>query len=101
MLLTSNALGSEPVAAVRYPPACKADRNGGKQRPPERQNDVGNYAKHCKYDPENLLFHLTILSSGFLFAAQTYKTSAMKRRVAEIAEATGGRVIGDAALEVN
>src|SRR5436190_1512256 len=37
-------LGSEPVTAVRHPPACKADRNGGKQRPPERQNGVGSIA---------------------------------------------------------
>ena len=38
---------------------------------------------------------------GFPFGAQTYKTGAMKRRVSEIAEAVGARVVGDAGVEVS
>jgi UDP-3-O-[3-hydroxymyristoyl] glucosamine N-acyltransferase len=38
---------------------------------------------------------------GFPFATQTYKTSAMKQQVAEIAQAVGARVIGNAHTEVS
>jgi len=41
------------------------------------------------------------IAPAFPFPAQTYKTSAMKRRVAEIAQAVGARVIGNAHTEVS
>ncbi len=42
-----------------------------------------------------------VIAPAFHFPAQTYKTRAMKRRVAEIAQAVGARVIGNAHTEVS
>src|SRR5258708_39990349 len=38
---------------------------------------------------------------GFPFPGQTYKASAMKRRVSEIAEAVGARVVDDPGVEIS
>jgi len=49
------------------------------------------------------IFFSTLLfySPSFPFRTQTYKTGAMKRRVSEIAEAVGARLVGDAGVEVS
>jgi hypothetical protein len=47
----------EPVAAVRYPPAHNADRNGCGQRPPKWQEQVGGESQDKETAPEDLLFH--------------------------------------------
>ena len=46
------------------------------------------------------LSHVFTAEPGFPFPSQTYKTSAMQRRLSEIARAVGARVIGDERLEI-
>ena len=46
------------------------------------------------------LSHVFTAEPGFPFPSQTYKTSAMQRRLSEIAGVVGARVIGDERLEV-
>ena len=52
---------SKPLTPVRHPPTDHGERNRGRQRPPERQDEIGEEPEQSKDDPENLAFHGSIL----------------------------------------
>src|SRR6266513_223415 len=47
------------------------------------------------------LSHVFTAEPGFPFPSQTYKTSAMQRRLSEIAGAVGARVVGDGQVDIS
>jgi hypothetical protein len=52
----------EPTAPILNPPARNRNWDGRDQRPPERQNKIGNEAEEYENDPEDLAFHGSIVS---------------------------------------
>lgn len=52
----------EPAAAVGKPPTEYAHRNGGEERPPERQEKIARQAENDETCPENPFLHDAILS---------------------------------------
>src|ERR1039458_388874 len=48
----------KPAAAVGHPPRDEDDGDGRGQRPPERQNEVGQQPEHGEGDPEDLALHI-------------------------------------------
>src|SRR5437667_10867697 len=57
---------SEPITPIRDPPTRKSDGNRCRERPPERQDKVGQQAKDGKHNPEDFAFHESILSRGYV-----------------------------------
>src|SRR5271157_1624095 len=47
----------EPAAAISQPPRRVPDGNGRAQRPPDRQDHIGDQPEHSERDPENLALH--------------------------------------------
>ena len=56
------AVWLEPVAAVGQPPTGDADRDGGRQGPPERKRNVGDQAEDSEGGPEDFSLHDPILN---------------------------------------
>jgi len=56
---------SKPLAPVRHPPAHKHDRNRRCQRPPDRQDNIRDQPKHHKYNPEDFLLHVFIVTIAY------------------------------------
>lgn len=52
----------EPTAPIRNPPARNRNWDGRDQRPPERQNEIGDQAEQDENDPEDFAFHSSIVS---------------------------------------
>jgi hypothetical protein len=59
---TDSVPASEPVAAVGYPPANDADRNGGQYGPHDWQGEVGYQPKRNEGGPEDFALHSFILT---------------------------------------
>ena len=62
--VSANGAASEPLTFVRHPPADNRYGNGGGERPPERQDEIGDQAEQNEHDPEDLALHQSILSSS-------------------------------------
>lgn len=62
--VSANGTASEPLTSIGHPPTDNRDGNRGGERPPERQDDIGNQAQQGEHDPEDLAFHKSILSSS-------------------------------------
>ena len=61
MTVANRRYHSEPLTPIRHPPADNHDGNCGGERPPERQDEIGDQAKQGEYDPENFALHEFIL----------------------------------------
>ena len=61
--VNTRCLPSEPLTPVRHPPTHNRDGNRGGERPPERQDEIGNQAEQGEHNPENLALHQLILSA--------------------------------------
>jgi hypothetical protein len=52
----------EPATPVGNPPTGEADRDGGEQRPPERQEQIGRHTQDNEGRPKDLFLHALILT---------------------------------------
>jgi hypothetical protein len=50
-------LSLEPMAAVRYPPTHKENRESRSERPPEWQNETSDQPQDHENDPKDFPFH--------------------------------------------
>src|SRR6266851_3709006 len=69
---------SEPVAAVRHPPAKHADGNRRQQRPKDGQGDIRDQSQHNEGSPEDLTLHSFILARAI--APRPPATAQISRR---------------------
>jgi hypothetical protein len=64
---------SKPIAAVSNPPTREANRDGGDDRPPKRQRQIGDEPADREHQPEHFALHVPILTTRI--AGEIIRTS--------------------------